>query len=675
MVKIKMLEDSELSKKGEIVNYSKKSAEYYIKLGVAVLAEDKKNEGYKGLCDRKTKELREERKKIQSNSKGKINTGRKVITSEDTNKPKIERIITIDGSIHIKSREGPRGGLVDVAVPVKKDITVKLTGSDAEFYYNNKLINSFKLRGKPTNSQISQLARVLLDIGAFDKNIDARHWITNENIFDLIHSWMGELINLNKDYKKKIKLREIALTKLKTNDQKISETVLIKIASKQNDDATELMVEYIKQNEHLYTTRDDEHSEMWIYHEGIYIPQGRTYIHERVRLILKQAFTTYICNQVITKIAADTYINQDVFFCNDNGNLIPVLNGIFDVTTKELKPFTPDLIFFNKLQVIYDPNANCPKIIQFFDSVLMHEKDKKVIQEVFGFLVEPTYKYEKAIMLHGSGRNGKGKTITLMKNFLGADNCSEIPLEDIEKDIFAVGELHNKKANLCGDLSKTAIKNSGRFKNLTGRDMITAARKFKTRVKFINVAKMIFSANELPITEDLTDAFFLRWIIIKFPYQFLPQKEIDKLPIDKRQNIKLQDPDIMDKLTSEDEMSGLLNWALEGYDRLKENNSFSVSYSAEEIKAKWLKASNSIAAFILDNIDRDPNSYLVKNIFKNTYVDYCSVQKLPILDDKQIKHGLMTLMGASDERKTVTDETTGDRTQYHTWTGICFKGG
>jgi len=82
-----------------------------------------------------------------------------------------------------------------------------------------------------------------------------------------------------------------------------------------------------------------------------------------------------------------------------------------------------------------------------------------------------------------------------------------------------------------------------------------------------------------------------------------------------------------------------------------------------------------IAAFILDNIDRDPNSYLVKNIFKNTYVDYCSVQKLPILDDKQIKHGLMTLMGASDERKTVTDETTGDRTQYHTWTGICFKGG
>ena len=109
-------------------------------------------------------------------------------------------------------------------------------------------------------------------------------------------------------------------------------------------------------------------------------------------------------------------------------------------------------------------------------------------------------------MFLGDGRNGKSKTLELLKRFVGEENCVEVPLDELEKDLFAIGELFKKLTNLAADLSKSALKNTGRFKKLTGRDLVTAARKFLPRIKFVNYAKMLFACNELPFTYDLSTA-------------------------------------------------------------------------------------------------------------------------------------------------------------------------
>ena len=59
------------------------------------------------------------------------------------------------------------------------------------------------------------------------------------------------------------------------------------------------------------------------------------------------------------------------------------------------------------------------------------------------------------------------------------------------------------------------------LKNSAGGDPIPAERKFQPPFKFVNYAKLLFSANEMPHTPDETDAFFARPIIINFPNQFL----------------------------------------------------------------------------------------------------------------------------------------------------------
>lgn len=444
-----------------------------------------------------------------------------------------------------------------------------------------------------------------------------------------------------------------------------SHYVITLIALKKRSEATETIAKMFLKNEKVYTTRDDERSECWIYKEGIYVPQARTYIRECCRNLLKEVFTGQLANEIISKIEADTYIDQEDFFKEEPPNLIAVKNGILDLNTKELKPFDPNKKFFSKLSIDYIPNKKCKSIKDFFDSLFKNKEEVKVIQEIFGFLLYKEYFLEKAIMMLGSGRNGKGKTLELMKRFIGVENCAEISLESMEKDIYGAGELFKKSANLCGDLSKGALKHTGEFKKLTGRDLLSAPRKFKTRVQFVNYAKMIFSCNELPYTYDITEAFFNRWLILDFPFTFLPQQEIDLLDDD--ENIKLRDPNIIDKISTEEEMEGLLNWAIEGLDRLRDKKSFSFSPSTEETKNKWMRKSNSCLAFVMDYVEENPEGYVIKSDFKRFYTAYCREHKIQIASEKVIKNILTTVAGADEDRRKI------DEQQKYIWCGIRIK--
>ncbi|MBA7703678.1 hypothetical protein ES703_112470 [subsurface metagenome] len=105
-----------------------------------------------------------------------------------------------------------------------------------------------------------------------------------------------------------------------------------KIALRERDLAGELIVKKILKDKSIHTTRDDIKSEMWIYSEGIYIPQGRTFVKEYCRRILGYAYSGQFANKVIEKIETDTYIEQEKFFKEKYPNQLPVQNGILDIT-------------------------------------------------------------------------------------------------------------------------------------------------------------------------------------------------------------------------------------------------------------------------------------------------------------------------------------------------------
>ena len=87
---------------------------------------------------------------------------------------------------------------------------------------------------------------------------------------------------------------------------------------------------------------------------------------------------------------------------------------------------------------------------------------------------------QRAFLFHGSGINGKGTLIRVLKALLGQHNVPAVTLTDIAEARFeVVFPLHGKIANLAGDIDATYMKSTARFKAITGEDTIRAERKYE----------------------------------------------------------------------------------------------------------------------------------------------------------------------------------------------------
>jgi putative DNA primase/helicase len=415
--------------------------------------------------------------------------------------------------------------------------------------------------------------------------------------------------------------------------------------------ATEVIVDYINEKYWIYTVRDDDRNEMWIYQEGIYTPNGKTVIKEIVREVTLKRYKKSVSDVVISKVEADTGIDKHNFFKEEDLKYCCLKNGVFDLQLGKLLPFTPDLRFFNKINASHDINATCEGIIKFFKSVLSSDIDLALMQEVIGSCLYREYRWEKSFMFLGSGRNGKGKSIALIKNFLGADNVSSLSLSSIANGGTMVGDLFGKLANVAGDLSKTSLKETGLFKEVTGRDMITCDRKYKTPLHFVNYAKMVFCANELPYVYDNSLGFYDRWEIIDFKYTFVPESEYNEA--DDKKYLKIRDPNIIDAISTQEELDGLFLWAYEGLQRLMNNSSFSKCMSSDATKRQWMRNSSSFNGFIMDCTSIALDSWVSKEKLRQYYMMYCQLYKLDSANDTVIKKAL-ELEGVGDSRKSGT---------------------
>jgi len=437
------------------------------------------------------------------------------------------------------------------------------------------------------------------------------------------------------------------------------------LAQRRRREATEEIVEYIENKNYIYTTKDDTSSEVWIYDDGVYRPQGESCINEICRKILGENYTTPLFSEVLSKIRADTYINNEDFFQNRYLEEIPLINGILNIKEKKVSPHNPKKIFFNKLPVKYNPLAKCPNIENHFKNILKEENDVKVMFEIFGFFLYKDYFIEKAIMFIGDGRNGKGKTIDLMKRFLGAENCASVPLSAMSEHNFRVWDLFGKMANLAGDLSSNALRDTAILKQTTGRDLIGADRKFKTTTNFVNHAKHVFACNDLPRVYDFSRGFWERWVLFEFPYTFVKQENYDKIT-EKKENFKVMDPFIIDKLTTEEELSGLLNESLIALDRLLQQKDFSYSVSIEEIKKFWVRKSDSFTAFAMDHLEDSYEGIINKAFLRKIFNKYCKKHKIKGASDKNIKAVLEEMFGATESQ-----ESSGNRVRI--WEGIKLR--
>ena len=415
------------------------------------------------------------------------------------------------------------------------------------------------------------------------------------------------------------------------------------------NEAYEQIVSYFKSMYFPKVMRDDRNEEVWIYLDGIYMPEGKSYLIEIMRDCLGKLYSKKHFNTTLNRVVADCFVDPNDFFNSNIEDSIPVLNGILNIFNKKLSDYSPEKIFFNKIPVRYDPKKECPKIKKFFGEIVK-EEDVKLLSEFIGFSLYKKYYLNKSFILTGNGRNGKSTYLDLINHFIGKKNTSSLTLEDMkDSSSFDIVELHNKMINLAGDIGKKKLDDTALFKSLTGTEQIKANRKFLSPLYFVNYAKFIFSCNEIPRTADDSEGFFRRWVIIDFPYKFVPKNEYRQ----EEKNWKIDTPGIISQLYDNDELSGLLNLALESFNNIYKNKRFSDDSTVENITKEWKRKSNNVLVFCDDNISESFDSFIVKEELLQKYNEYCSKYNIKPQSERQFFSSVRKLFDAKDERKMV----------------------
>jgi putative DNA primase/helicase len=402
--------------------------------------------------------------------------------------------------------------------------------------------------------------------------------------------------------------------------------------------AEQVMIEYS-----LKTMRDNE--EMYYYDvgRGVYLNLGDSVIKEYLE-ILNPKIRTHTVNEIIQKIKRRTFVDRDKF--DNNIDIINVQNGLLDIWTGELKDHSPDFLSIVQLPIIYEPNASCPKILRFLGQVL-HPQDVFTALEIIGYLLYRAAIYEKAVMLYGNGDNGKGVFIKVIEAFVGHENCSHVSLQELDNDKFSMADLHGKLANTFADLKSQKLGATGSFKTLVSGDSVRAQEKYGKPFSFRNNAKLIYSANKIPDSDDKSYAYFKRWLILSFDKVFQgPAK----------------DTDLINKLTTPCELSGLLNLALIALRQLKKDGGFR-DISVEKVRKQYEHNANTVKAFLDDKcaIDLTSPEYCISTVYLyNTYENYCQEKRVRALEIN-IFGSKLKEYGIEKERK----RNYGDREYYY----------
>lgn len=448
-----------------------------------------------------------------------------------------------------------------------------------------------------------------------------------------------------------LKQKEKDETELVEFKKELTEEVLRLLAQKETKKATDRLKAAFKKLHPVYSIRNDRESEIYIYKNGIYIPEGKSHIKEFCDEVVGFHVSAQLINEVILKIEISSFIEQDQFYQLEPKDEIAVLNGVLNVKTKKLKRFTPRKVFFNKIPIHFSPKAKAEKSLKFFGEILENPEDIVLLQELLGYLFLKDYQIEKAFMFLGKGRNGKGQLLELIKNLTGMENTSAVSLQRLtDETSFNIVELHNKLVNIGGDISDTYLQETGLFKSLTGNDLISCDRKFKTHLKFRNHAKLIFSCNKLPKTKDNSRGFWDRWVLLKFPYRFEYAEIIDKLPNEEKELCKIRKNNVIQEISTEEEKSGLLNWGLDGLQRLLETQHFTFTKSTQNVRERWIKEADSFAAFCDEELQEEYDSLISKEELRQCYNDFCKKNQVESVTDKHINYYLTTEMRAVSKR-------------------------
>ncbi len=286
--------------------------------------------------------------------------------------------------------------------------------------------------------------------------------------------------------------------------------------------------------------------------------------------------------------------------------LINLQNGTFEISGKyqALRAFKAKDFLTYQLGFAYDASAVCPNFKKYLNEVLPETELQNVLAEFCGYVFTQGNKQEKALLLYGTGGNGKSVFFDVINALLGRENITNYSLSDLLQE-HNRAQISNKLLNYGSEINASSTKDV--FKNLVSNEPIQARLKFGNSFTMDNYAKLAFNCNELPKEIEHSDAYFRRLLIVPFRLT-MPEAKQDKF---------------LAQRIIENELSGVFNWILQGLNRLLANGKFTQSDIIKDEIEAYRKESDSVSCFLEEENYQPSVDFLpLKNVFAS-YRTYC----------------------------------------------------
>jgi P4 family phage/plasmid primase-like protien len=282
--------------------------------------------------------------------------------------------------------------------------------------------------------------------------------------------------------------------------------------------------------------------------------------------------------------------------------VIACANGLLRIRDRVLLAPSADFFTTFALPFGYDPAAEKPaRLLRFLPEVMPGDPTAVlVLQEWFGYILSGRTDLQKALMLIGPTRCGKGTIDRLLRALVGADNHTGMSGTDLVSS-FGMEQLITRTVATFSDHRMTM--NGKKFVEtvlrITGEDPVTVDQKNKKAWTGRLPTRLQFMSNEPPAMPDASGAVVGRMLAIWLPQSFYGREEIGL------------------DATLRAELPGILNWALDGLDRLNRQSRFTELTGPNNIALReaLLGATSPMREFVAECCDEGDAYEVAKEQF------------------------------------------------------------
>ncbi|MCI7306450.1 MAG: phage/plasmid primase, P4 family [Trueperella sp.] len=261
--------------------------------------------------------------------------------------------------------------------------------------------------------------------------------------------------------------------------------------------------------------------------EGLYVPA------ERLVRTLARAYHYSISPGDLKAVVELIKDSVPLLVPSEDGDVVALANGLFDLRSKELHPFSPEVVLTSKASVAFNDDATtCPIIDGWTVDEWIRElaNDDPEVEELFWQIVaalfRPGHAFNKAVLLYSpTGSNGKGTFLELLRNLVGADRVATLAISDFGNPFLPETLRHAfcvlSDEGEVGDF----LRRSGVFKAWITHDWIRLNVKYGSMSDIKGRGLCVFCVNELPSSKDKSESFYRRFVAIPFFKRYIGAEE------------------------------------------------------------------------------------------------------------------------------------------------------